>query len=144
MELCENTGCSVITPTRGRNEKQRIMAIKDKLTEEFLKALNEIEIVLLTIFFKRHSFFEKGLACYIEYRKENNTRVEFLFGPSDWDIEMIIYTSKGKFAFKDLLGISEINRWVNDNRYKEESGRNIKKELLWFVELLKVSLTYVE
>ena len=120
------------------------MAIKDKLTEEFLKALNEIETVLLAIFFKRHSFFEKGLAYYIEYRKENNTRIEFLFGPSDWDIEMIIYTSKGKFAFKDLLGIPEINRWVNDNRYKEESERNIKNELLWFVELLNVSLRYVE
>jgi hypothetical protein len=120
------------------------MAIKDKLTEEFLKALNEIEIVLLTLFFKRHSFFKKGLAYYIEYIKQNNTRVEFLFGPSDWDIEMIIYTSKGKFAFKDLLNISEINRWVNDNRYKQGKGRNVKNELLWYVDLLKVSLPYVE
>lgn len=120
------------------------MAIKDKLTEEFLKALNEIEIVLLTLLFKRHSFFEKGLAYYIEYRKENNTRVEFLFGPSDWHIEMAIYTSKGKFSFKDLLNIPEVNRWVNDNRYKQENGRNVKNELLWFVELLKVSLPIVE
>jgi len=120
------------------------MAIKDKLTEEFLKALNEIDVVLLALLFKRHSFFEKGVAYYIEYIKENNTRVEFLFGPSDWDIEMIIYTSKGEFAFKDLLSISEINRWVNDNRYKQENGRNMKNELLWYVELLKVSLPYVE
>lgn len=118
--------------------------MKNKLATEFLKALNEIEIVLLTFFFKRHSFFEKGLAYYIEYRKQNNTRVEFLFGPSDWDIEMIIYTSKGKFAFKDLLGIPEINKWVNDNRYKQENGRNVKNELLWFIELLKVSLPLVE
>ncbi len=120
------------------------MAIKDKLTEEFLKGINEIEIVLISLLFKRHSFFEKGLAYYIEYRKENNTRVEFLFGPSDWDIEMIIYGSKGKFTFKDLLNIPEINRWVNDNRYKQENGRNVKNELLWFVDFLKVSLPYVE
>lgn len=120
------------------------MAIKDKLTEDFLKALNEIEIVLLTLLFKRHSFLEKGLAYYIEYRKENNTRVEFLFGPSDWDIEMTIYTSKDKFAFKDLLSIPKINRWVSDNRYKQGNGRNVKNELLWFVELLKVSLPLVE
>jgi len=120
------------------------MAIKDKLTEELLKALKEIEIVLLILHFKRHSFFEKGLAYYVEYRKENNTRVEFLFGPADWNIEMIIYTSKGKFSFKDLLNIPEINRWVNDNRYKQENGRNVKNELLWFVELLKISLPMVE
>lgn len=120
------------------------MAKINNLTEDFLEALNEIEIVLLALFFKRHSFFEKGLAYYVEYRKGNNTRVEFLFGPSDWNIEMIIYTSKGKFAFKDLLNIPEINKWVNDNRYKQENGRNVKNELLWFVELLKASLLMVE
>lgn len=54
------------------------MAVKDKLTEEFLKAINEIEIMLLSLLFKRHSFFEKGLAYFVEYRKENNTRVELL------------------------------------------------------------------
>lgn len=118
--------------------------MKNKLETEFLKALDEIEMVLSSILFKRHSFFEKGVAYYIEYRKQNNTRVEFLFGPSDWDIEMIIYTSKGKFTFKDLLSIQEINKWVNDNRYKQENGRNLKNELLWFVELLKWSLQYLE
>lgn len=120
------------------------MAIKDKLTEEFLQALKEAEVVLLRLLFKKHSFFEKGLAYYIEFRKENSTRVEFLFGPSEWNIEMIIYTSKGKFAFKDLLNISEVNRWANDNRYKQENGRSIKNELFWFIELLKVSLPMVE
>jgi hypothetical protein len=120
------------------------MAKINNLTEEFLEAINEIEIVLLALLFKRHSFFEKGLAYFIEYRKENNTRVEFLFGPSDWAIEMIIYTSKGKFAFKDLLSIPEINSWVNNKRYKQENGRNIQNELEWFVELLKVSLPNVE
>ena len=120
------------------------MAKINNLTAEFIEAINEVEIVLLALFFKRYSFFEKGLAYFIEYRKENNTRVEFLFGPSDWDIEMIIYTSKGKFAFKDLLSIPEIISWINKNRYKQENGRNIKNELEWFVNLLKVSLQYVE
>jgi|GEM_PF-1636975 hypothetical protein len=116
----------------------------NKLEEEFFKALDEIELLLLVLLFKRHSFFEKGEAGFVEYRKENNTRLEFLFGPSDWDIEMIIYTSKGKHAFKDLLSVPEIKSWVSDNRYKKENGRNIKNELLWFVELLKVSLPLVE
>lgn len=118
--------------------------MRSKLATEFLKALNEIDIVLLALLFKRHSFVEKGFAYFVEYRKENNTRVEFFFGPSDWDIEMIIYTSKGKFAFKDLLSIPEVNKWVNDNRYKQENRRNVKNEFLWFVELLKVSLLLIE
>jgi hypothetical protein len=120
------------------------MAIRDKLTEEFLTALNEIEVLLQSLLFNRHSFFEKGLAYYFEYRKQNNTRVEILFGPSDWNIEMIIYSSNGKFAFKDLLSIPEISQWVNNNNYKQENGRNVKSELLWYFELLKVSLQYVE
>ena len=120
------------------------MAKINNLTKEFLEALNEMEVVLVKLLFKKHSFFEKGLAYYIEYIKQNNTRIEFLFGPSDWDIEMIVYTSKGKFAFKELLSIPEINSWVNNNRYKQENDRNIKNELLWFVDLLKVSLPYVE
>jgi len=120
------------------------MAKINNLTKDFIEAINEIEIMLLALFFKRHSFFEKGLAYFIEYRKENNTRVEFLFGPSDWDIEMIIYTSKGKFAFKDLLSIPELSSWVNNNRYKQENSRNIKNELEWFIDLMKVSLPYVE
>lgn len=120
------------------------MAKINNLTEDFLEAINEIEIVLFALSFKRNSFFEKGFAYFIEFRKENNTRVEFLFGPSDWDIEMIIYTSKGKFAFKDLLSIPGIISWVNKNRYKQENSRNLKKELEWFVDLLKVSLPYVE
>jgi hypothetical protein len=120
------------------------MAIKDKLTEQFLQALKEMQETLLTMLFKGHTFHEKGLSYYIEFRKENNTRVDFMFGPSDWNIEMIIYTSKGKFAFRDLLEIPTIQKWVNDNRYIQENGRNLKNELLWFVELLKVSLPLLE
>jgi hypothetical protein len=120
------------------------MAIKDNLGEEFLKALNDINLVLITLGFKRHSFFEKGLAYYIDYENISNTRVEFFFGPSDWDIEMIIYSSKGRFAFKDLLDIHEINKWVTDNKYEQKNERDLKNELMWFVSLLKISLPYVE
>ena len=119
------------------NAIQRVMDKINDLTKDFLEALVEIEIVLRVLFFKRYSFFEKGLAYFIEYRKENNSRVEFLFGPSNWDIEMIIYTSNGKFAFKDLLIIPEIENWVNINRYKQENSRNIKNELDWFVDFIE-------
>lgn len=120
------------------------MAKVNDLSIAFLEAINEIEILLFALYFRRYSFFEKGLAFFIEYRKENDTKVEFLFGPSNWDVEMIIYTSKGKFSFKDLLSIPEINSWVDTNRYIQGNGRNIKNELEWFVSLLKISLPYVE
>lgn len=120
------------------------MAKINNLKNDFFKALDEIEVVLFVLLFRRHSLFEKGEATFVEFKKENNTILKFLFGPSDWDIEMIIYTSKGKFAFKDLLSIPEINRWVSENSYKQENGRNIKNELKWFVKLLKASLPYVE
>lgn len=119
------------------------MVIKDKLTEEFLAGIKEIEDVLSLLQFFPYSFEEKGPAYFIKY-KRRNTIVEFLFGPYDWDVEMIIYTDKGKFAFRDLLKIAVIKKWVNDNRYSNQNGRNLKKELLWFVELLKVSSPLVE
>lgn len=119
------------------------MAKIDKLTEEFLNGLIEIEPALSLMFFKRKSFEEKGYAYFVEYQKKD-TMLLFLFGPSDWGIEMIVNTSKGKYAARDLLQIKEILKWVNENKYKQEGERNIKKELLWFVELLKFSLPFIE
>jgi hypothetical protein len=120
------------------------MAQKDKLTADYLQTLKEIEPSLVAMGFRSDFINEKGFAYFAGYEKKNDTRVEFLFGPSDWDIEMIIYTSKGKFAFKDLLEIIAIRKWVSDNRYKQAQGRDVKKELFWFLDLLKVSLPLVE
>ena len=111
------------------------MEIKDKLTEDFLEGIQEIEKNFLDFMFLPFSFEKKGFAYYIQH-KRGKTTVEFLFGPSDWDVEIIIFTSKGKFAFKDLLQIPVIAKWVNDNIFKQENGRNVKKELQWCLELL--------
>ena len=119
------------------------MILKDKLTEEFLLAVKEAEKELSEMQFHKSSFLEKGPAYYIEYKRESSI-VEFLFGPSDWGIEMIVYTSKGKFAFGDLLQDPDISTWANNNRYVQESGRDLKKEILWFIELLKFSLPIIE
>ena len=121
------------------------MAIKDKIAEEFLLGLKEIEPALLEMQFEPHSFYENGLAYYIQYRNEaNGTIVEFLFGPSDWETEIIIYTSKDEFGFKDLLEIPAIAKWVDENRYTQGNERNIKKELHWDVELLRICLPIIE
>jgi hypothetical protein len=119
------------------------MAIKDKLTDSFVKALKEIEDSLSLLLFKPCSFEKKGYAYFVQYKKGDSI-LSFLFGPSDYQIEMIIYTSKGKFAFKDLLQNPSISTWVNMNRYTQENERNLKNELLWFLELLKYSLPFVE
>jgi hypothetical protein len=119
------------------------MAIKDKLTQEFLEGLEEVKTLLLILMFKQILFNEKGLAYFVQYQR-GKTIVEFLFGPSEWNVEMIVYTTKGKFAFKDLLEIPAIAKWVSDNRYKQEGERSVKNELLWFIELLKVSLPIID
>ena len=62
----------------------------------------------------------------------------FMFGPSDWDVEMIIKRNGRKYAFKDLLQIPSIAQWTEDNRYiRETRDRNIADEVGWAVKLLK-------
>ena len=119
------------------------MDVKDNLTEDFLEGIEDVKKLLLFIRFQPLLFDKKGLAYFVKFQREK-TIIEFLFGPSDWDIEMIIYIGNRKFAFKDLLEIFAIAKWVDDHRCKQAMGRNIKKELLWFVELLKVSLPLIE
>lgn len=114
-----------------------------KLTVAFLNGIIEIEPILSFMFFKKKSFEEKGYAYFVEYQKED-TIVQFLFGPSDWGIEMIVNTANRKYAAKDLLQIPEILKWVNENKYIQNGERDIKNELLWFVELLKFSLPFIE
>lgn len=119
------------------------MAIKDKITEDFLRALEEIESVLFEMSFAKDSFVKKGLAYFVQFKRDNSI-VEFLYGPPDFHIEMIIYTSKGKFAFRDLLQIPKISKWVEENRYVQVNDRNVRDELMWFIELMKVSLKDIE
>jgi hypothetical protein len=87
------------------------MDIKDNLTEDFLEGIEDVKKLLLFIRFQPLLFDKKGLAYFVKFQKEK-TIIEFLFGPSDWDIEMLIYIGNRKFAFKDLLEILAIAKWV--------------------------------
>jgi hypothetical protein len=119
--------------------------MKDKLTEDFLQSLKESEPILFALQFKPYSFFEKGPAYYIKYKREiTGSIVEFIFGPTDWMVEMIIFTKKGKFEFKDLYEIPAIVKWISNNRYIYKEERDIKTEILYFIDLLKISLPLVE
>ena len=119
------------------------MAIKDKLTEEYLQAQQEIEAILLDMLFQRHSFIEIGFAYFIQYKKDD-TIIEFIFGPPEFQIEMIIFISERKYAFRDLLQIPIISEWVNTNRYVQRNNRNVKDELLWFLKLMKFSMPVLQ
>jgi hypothetical protein len=111
---------------------------KEKLNEEFLIALSRAEQALTEIGFTRDKYIEKGYAQFV-YFKSKSAKVEFLFGPSDWHVDMIIYVSNKQYSFGDLLKIPAVLEWVNNNRYKEENGRHLQKEILWFIELLRIS-----
>ncbi len=85
-----------------------------------------------------HLSTEKKGATFIEYQGTDDTRVTFMFGPSDWDVEMIIKRNGIKYAFKDLLQIPSIAQWTKDNRYIQETrDRSIADEVGWAVKLLK-------
>ena len=112
---------------------------KDKLNEEFLNALHGAEMTLSAMGFLRDKYIEIGYAQFADF-KSKNAKVQFVFGPSEWEISIVIYALNQKYSFGDLLKISAVLEWVNNNRYKEENGRNIQNEVLWFTDLLKVSL----
>ena len=89
--------------------------------------------------FVRTHFERKGYAVFTEYNKEN-TKVEFMCGPSDWHVEMIIVTPKQRYAFKDLLQIPIVDEWVKRNKFSEGNENYIKAEVRYFINLLEFVL----
>lgn len=119
------------------------MALKSDITLDFVNAILENEKQLSMLNFEIGKFRYRGYACFIDFSKSDNTKVEFMIGPSDWVIEMIVQTPKGKFNFKDLLEISYIRNWVKLNQYCQGKDRNLKNEVKWFINLLKISIPIV-
>ncbi|MFM7851746.1 MAG: hypothetical protein ACKO96_07440 [Flammeovirgaceae bacterium] len=106
--------------------------------ESFIKIMNDMESARTDIGLSHLSTEKKGYATYIDYRGAHNTQVTFMFGPSDWDVEIIIKRNGRKYAFRDLLQIPSVAQWTKDNKYKQETrDRIIADEVSWFVKLLK-------
>ncbi|HVW94863.1 MAG TPA: hypothetical protein VHA56_02750 [Mucilaginibacter sp.] len=116
--------------------------MSDEQTLDFLSAIRDANVRLISRSFKRYSYKEKGYTYYIRFKKEDSI-VEFIWGPPEFQIEMILYVGSLKYAFKDLLKIPEIGRWVSSNRYKQGDKRNVKSEMLWFLDLLQISLEVI-
>jgi hypothetical protein len=111
----------------------------DALSSDFLHSMDEIERVLSLMNFEMHSSNDRGSAHYVEF-KRNDTTVEFMFGPPEFQVEIIVHIASKEYAFKDLLQGPDIADWVRNNKYRQDGKRAVKNELMWFVELLKFSL----
>ena len=108
------------------------MTIKDTSAQQFVQGLEQAEGTLKGLLFHREQFLQKGVAYWVLYRRDQSTTVKFLFGPSDCDVEMLVSTPKGKFAFKDLLAEPAIAQWVGRNRYApRKTQREHRSVVVW-------------
>ena len=120
------------------------MALLDKSTENFLHAIKHVDSLLLELGFKQYSIFHKGFATFVRY-KRGETIVEFLYGPGEYKIEMVLHTQNGKFNFGELLlKIPELNSWVYSKQCAVSEGDNLIDDLLYYIEVLKISLPFIE
>src|ERR1700761_7769147 len=94
-------------------------------TELFLEGLEKADGLLLAMGFERHSIEKQGYYAFFVQYKCVNSSIEFVFGPPEYHVSMVIYTSRGKFEFKDLLQIPIIAEWVDKHR---PSGKQTAKD----------------
>ena len=102
----------------------------------FIKSINEAETILTDIGLSHISTEKKGYATFVGY-KRTDTLVSFMFGPSDWNVEILLEKNGRKYAFKDLLQIPSIAQWTINNKFRQITNDRIKDEVFWFVDLIK-------
>jgi hypothetical protein len=117
------------------------------IVKEFLNSLKEVEAILEAMGFHLQEFLDTP-AYFITFKRDS-TSVKFIFGPIGWETEMIIFTAKGKFGLWELLQIPAFSEWFYANRYERRGpanirGRNIRDEMLYNIEELKVALPIIE
>jgi hypothetical protein len=117
--------------------------MRDKIIENYINALKEIEPILLSMGFNKCSYSKGEFPFYVEF-KTDQCVIKFMFGPPEFQIDITIYTKDKKFEFGDLFKVPAIGLWMITNKYiQPHVGRSIKSELLWFVELIKISLPLI-
>jgi hypothetical protein len=107
-----------------------------KSQETFIQSIKDIETRLTDIGFLHLSTTKKGYATYIDFKSADKTQVSFMFGPSEWNVEMLLTVKEKQYAFKDLLQISSVAQWTRDNKFQPRTNDRVKDELSWYVELL--------
>ncbi len=110
--------------------------------ESFIQSVTGSETILTDIGFLHHSTERKGYATYIDYKRDD-TLISFMLGPSDWNVEISIFTNNRKYAFKDLLEIPSIAQWPASNKFEQTSKDRINDEVIWFMKFIRFSLTEI-
>lgn len=106
--------------------------------ETFIQSLKNVEVELNDIGFLHTSTIKKGYATYIHYKMaDNNMPILFMYGPSDWNVELSVTKNGRKYEFKDILQIPPILQWIMDNKFQRQTSNNIKNEVTWFIDLLR-------
>lgn len=118
------------------------MAIKTKLCDQFMDALIRIEEDLKNLSFYHLSTKCIGDARFVRY-VNSDILLDFLFGPSDWDIDMILYKNHTKYGLNEMLQIDSVRKWFQENRYENVNERDLLREMQWYLGLLKVFIPYI-
>jgi hypothetical protein len=113
-----------------------------KISPQYEVALKEVEPILSSMGFKPHPY-NQGYPYYIKY-KHGDTIIMFMYGPSDWHVEIVLFTAKGKFNIADLMKFPTIADWVYGKKFISSSENPIVNELLWNIELMKIALLFIE
>jgi hypothetical protein len=104
--------------------------------ETFIQSIKEVETRLTDIGLSHLSTTKKGYATYIDFKSTDKTQVSFMFGPSDWHVEIVFTANDKKYEFKDLLQIHAVAQWTRDNKFQPKTNDMIKDEVDWLVDLL--------
>ena len=114
-----------------------LITVSTQNQEVFIKSIKDLEPHLTQLGFLHLSTNKKGFATYAEYKSKDNIQALFMFGPSDWHVDLSLSRNERKYEFKDLLQIPAISQWTKDNKLKEQTNNRIKDEVAWFVGLLR-------
>lgn len=104
--------------------------------EAFIQAIKDIKSQLTDIGFSHLATTKKGYATYVDFRSADKTQISFMFGPSDWKVEILLTTDKKKYSFKNLLEIPLVVQWTRNNKFQLRTNGRVKEEVEWYVELL--------
>ncbi len=105
--------------------------------DTFINSLKDIESDLSDIGITHLLTTKKGYATYVDYKSADNIHVSFIFGPSDWHVELVLRKNGIKYELKDLFQIPSIAEWIRCNKFQEQTGNRIKNEIAWFVDFLR-------
>ena len=102
----------------------------------FIESTKKVQTRLAEIGFIYQSTINKGYATYIDFILADKSQLTFMYGPSDWNVEILLNTKKKSYAFKDLMEIPSVAHWVKANQFKSRTNNRVRDELDWFVELI--------